>query len=249
MLRAPLTFYSAWFSPSVQRVWIALNHGDVPFRMVQGLVLDHEDPAKSKGYEKHPGLLAANPKGLVPTLVLEGKQPVYESLICMEYVSDLSANGRSLLPECPTDRAHARLHVDWLNRNICSPFYRVLVPKDIWERRKAFETMQTNIEVMEGMIKGPFFFGRDMSIADVAVFPWMYRVIDAKIIEKFRSWSIQVPPNVQTWYNTMLAEPAVRDTLVDAIRVRQAYQRYADATAMSAVAEALRQGKNAHDIE
>merc|ERR1712007_11298 len=195
------------------------------------------------------GLLAANPKGLVPTLALEGKQPIYESLICVEYASDLSTNGMSLLPKCPTQRAYARIQADWVNKNICSPFYRILVRTDPEERREGFETMQKNLEIVAKEIKGPFFFGESMSVVDIDLFPWMYRVIDAKIVEKYRSWSFQMPSNLETWYSTMLAQPSVISTLADPGRLSDTYKRYADATAESAVGDALRKGKDAHDID
>jgi len=248
-LQTPLRFYSAWFCPYAQRAWIALNHCGVPYELLDGLVLDHQDPYKALGYTKHPGLLKANPKGLVPTLVEGNNLPVYESLICVEYASELSTNGRSLLPESAAERAHARIQADWVNKHVCSPFYNVLVRKDPDERKQAFEHLQQNLETLSTEIKSPLYFGNDLSIVDVALFPWIHRIVDAKILETFRGMVVRMPEKLQEWHKTMLALPSVATTIAEPERLVGSYQRYADATAKSAVAEAVRQGKNAHDID
>ena len=60
---------------------------------------------------------ARNPKGLVPTLSEgEGKPPVCESAVCVEYIDEL-AGSRSLLPGSPAERAAIRLKVDWINKS------------------------------------------------------------------------------------------------------------------------------------
>lgn len=252
-----LRFFSAWFCPYAQRTWITLNHCKIDYEKVEGLVLDHEDTSKAKGYTKDPRLLQANPDGLVPTIIPEPSKPdcpaVCDSLITVEYVDELAkAKGYpTVMPEHPLDRARARMTADWINRNICSPYYNVLVRKDQVERRTAWDKVVTNLHSWSQQIRGPFFFGSQVSIVDISVFPWVYRITDARVVEVFRGWKLDMSEekwvSLATWRTAMLDLPGVQGTLADPDKLRASYQRYADGTAQSKVAEAVRQGKAAHD--
>eukprot|EP00931_Biecheleriopsis_adriatica_P069142 TRINITY_DN43012_c0_g1_i1.p1 TRINITY_DN43012_c0_g1~~TRINITY_DN43012_c0_g1_i1.p1 ORF type:complete len:267 (+),score=52.17 TRINITY_DN43012_c0_g1_i1:46-846(+) len=252
-LRPKVQFFSGWFCPYAQRAWIALNHCNVEYDIVEGLLLDNDDAAKAKGYKKDPKLLEANPHGLVPTIVEPGQPPIFESLVTVEYASDQAAasGAPQVMPSCPAERARARMRAEWANRNICSPFYNILVRKDQQERQEAFGKLQANLTEWVKEIKGPLYFGDTLSLVDIAVFPWIYRLIDCKVVETFRGWSLDLEPEVasklDSWHAAMLALPSVQGTLAPPAKLRASYQRYADGTAMSKVAEAVRQGAAAHD--
>lgn len=64
-------FYSAWFCPYAQRAWAALNLFKIKYDLVESLDFDLENDPVGMQYKKHPDLLKANPKGLVPTLVID----------------------------------------------------------------------------------------------------------------------------------------------------------------------------------
>ena len=48
--------------------------------------------------------------GLVPTPVEPGERPVYESLVCVEYVDELGSSAPSLLPGYPGAEKRAKLY-------------------------------------------------------------------------------------------------------------------------------------------
>ena len=70
---------------------------------------------------KSPGLLKANPLGMVPTLLDETSgKAVHESIVCVEFIDEMAAQRGStsppLLPRCPFDRASARVAADKVSR-------------------------------------------------------------------------------------------------------------------------------------
>ena len=101
-MAAPLTLYSAWFCPYAQRAWLALLHRGVPFVRVESL--SHPD-GPAAPYTKLPALLAANPRGLVPTLVDGGGRVCGESLVVLELVSEAG----NITPASSYDTVSGRL--------------------------------------------------------------------------------------------------------------------------------------------
>ncbi|CAE7850247.1 GSTU8 [Symbiodinium sp. KB8] len=254
-------FLCAWFCPYAQRAWIALNHHKIPYEYVEALTLKLE-PGQTlkdaKGYEKHPLLLKHHPSGLVPTIVRadESQPAVYESLTCVEFADDLAGKrslSQPLLPEDPVLRARARIWASWADKNISSSFYAVLVPTDVERRREGHVKLIAALQKFQENLQGPFFFGQDLSIVDVAALPWCYRIFTCGIIERYRDASfaydrVAFAP-LQTWLDACLALPAVKDTLPDPERLVDTYKRYADGTAESKVGAAVRAGKSAHEHE
>ncbi|CAK9038947.1 Glutathione S-transferase U16 (AtGSTU16) (GST class-tau member 16) [Durusdinium trenchii] len=251
---AGLEFFSAWFCPYAQRAWIALEHHGLKYRKIEGLLPDA--PGEDfKGYKKHPRLLELNPKGLVPTLAEDGMPPVYESSVCVEYIDEIAAccgERPSLMPGTPAERAALRLKVDWINKNLCSPFYQVLVRTSTEDREAALKMLQCSIDELEAWIKGPYFMGEQLTAADIAFIPWAYRILHCKILERFRgpafALDLATRPKLAKWLDSVLATEAVKATLAEPEALCGTYKRYADNTALSKVAEAVRQGKTADSV-
>lgn len=256
-------FMSAWFCPYAQRAWIALNHHRVPYEKIEALTLKQspgETLKDAKGYEKHPLLLKHHPSGLVPTIIdSEEAQPaVYDSLTCVQFAEDLANSGavvgRSpLLPNDPVQRARARMWAEWVDKNLCSPFYSVLVPKEVERRQAGFEKLREGLRMFQANIKGPFFLGEELSIVDVAAIPWAHRIFTCSIIDLYRGPDFKLDREelapLLRWLEACLALDSVSATLADKERLIDTYKRYADGTAESKVADAVRAGKNANDHE
>jgi glutathione S-transferase len=122
-------------------------------------------------HTKSAELLRASPGGLVPTLIpivqvevddgdgggattttttTDETRSVYESIVTIEYVDDVSgATGKHrLVPrDDPFWSAKTRIWADRVNRECCSPYYGVLVRKDESERREHFENLLRGLEV------------------------------------------------------------------------------------------------------
>eukprot|EP00435_Cladocopium_sp_Y103_P003993 s3117_g1.t1 len=235
-----LEFFSAWFCPYAQRAWIALEHHGLKYSKVEGLLPDA--PGQDfKGYKKHPRLLE-NPKGLVPTLCEDGMPPVYESAVCVEYIDELAARSggnSSLMPGSPAERAALRL--------------KVLVRTSTDDRKAALETLKNSIDELEAWIQGPYILGKQLTAADIAFIPWAYRILHCKILERFRGpdYGIELAtrPKLAKWLEVVMAVDAVKATLAEPEALCGTYKRYADNTALSKVAEAVRQGKTADSVD
>ena len=148
----PLTYYSAWFCPFAHRATLALeHHADVvPYAWEEALGWEQRPPTGDEDLDaddredfwyhyKSPGLLEANPLGMVPTLVDEDGRVVTESAVCVQFVDAVRGcdelarvPGGAAPPLVDADpfvaaRGADPLRRDKVNRTVCSGYYRVLV--------------------------------------------------------------------------------------------------------------------------
>lgn len=95
-----------------------------------------------------------------------------------------------------------------------------------------------------------FLGGGRLTNADVSLMPWAYRYY---IFEHYRGYAIPVnDPELhpyKEWYDYVFSLESVRRTLPDKERYLEHIGKYADASARSMVANAVRRGVAAHEIE
>jgi len=96
--RMALTFYCGSGSPFAWKVWLALEHKQIPY--------EFKLMSFDRGDLKTPDFLAINPRGQVPTIVDEGF-PLWESNAIVEYLEERFPQ-RPLLPTEARGRATAR---------------------------------------------------------------------------------------------------------------------------------------------
>ena len=89
-------FYTSWFCPYAQRVWIALREKGVEFNLTE---IDPYQPTKPGEYskvalsldekrQKYPDWIAASPRGLVPALRHNG-DTVCDSMVMLEFIEEV----------------------------------------------------------------------------------------------------------------------------------------------------------------
>jgi glutathione S-transferase len=104
-----------------------------------------------------------------------------------------------------------------------------------------------DLDEFQSTVKGPFFYGDQFSHVDVALLPWAQRFY---ILEHYRGFVI---PTEMTKYHGWLQAcrnlPAVSGTTPGATEYLEHIGRYADASARSKVANAVRSGRTAHEID
>lgn len=265
-------FYSAWFCPYAQRAWITLEHHKIPYEYIESLKVNKNQNEGNHGYEKNPRLLELNPKGLVPTLEVpcniignldldntdKSKNEVdddvvvlTESIECMEFLNSGAGkkDEKNLVPD-----QSLLLDANAFNQNICSVFYHVLMKPTEEDQRCAFKIFVQNIaEFMEKVFDDGFYKCSSPTIVDFAVIPWLLRLplldhyrprfdfiefMDTPCIEKLNAY-----------LERMKSLRAVKETLwKDEKALIEVYKRYANGTAKSQVGNAVRSGKNAHDV-
>ena len=228
------TLYSSWFCPFAQRAWIALLAKQVDFDLVE------QDP-----YNKTPEWLAVNPRGLVPTIVHEGKS-VYESSVCIEYVEEAWDTGKRLLPTDAYERARARIWSDHVSKKVVPPFYQLLLKKEEAERSAAKESILEGVATLAAEMhpQGPFFSGPSLGLVDIMLVPFALRF--ETVLPHYRDLSIPKGGRFEryhTWLSAASQLESVRKTLPEDDRLLQSYSRYADGTASSLVAVAVKEGQ------
>jgi glutathione S-transferase len=268
-----LHYMSAWFCPFAHRATLALEHhaGHVTYDWVESLGWEKRrataalDTEHENWYHfKAPELMKHNPLGMVPTLVppetfhaTSGdptKNVVTESLVCVQFIDELVAGGTTpIMSSCPYERARARVDADWVNKNICSKYYTVLVRQEAAEQREGFEELVSGLERFATWCEegpGAFYAGRDTpGLVDYALFPWAWRL---PVFEKYRGMDYAIPrtpalASYHAWLEAMLARDEVRRTLPPWEDYLEHIGRYADGSARSKVGNAVRLGRAAHD--
>jgi glutathione S-transferase len=149
------------------------------------------------------------------------------------------------------------------DERLCSPFYTILM-KPEEERVSAWETMTkyylpffTNSLSYEdngiSFYQCPYCDGEQPTIVDFTVFPFIHRLY---ILEHYKGLTlpsttnneIEMKKKIFDWCKKMEERPSVKQTLADREKLIPIYARYADGTAKSQVADAVRQGIGAHFV-
>lgn len=209
-------------------------------------------------------LKRVNPSQLVPTLipVVEGEpiesEAVWESLVTIDYIDIVSkASGKDRLTplDQPYQAARCRIWADKINRECCSPYYGVLVRKEDSERREHFAQLVQGLENFSRELRktsGPLFLAdSQLSCVDLALVPWAYRYY---VLEHYRGPEFAIPQTTSlepyfAWFDHVMGLESVKRTLPDKDRYLDHIKKYADGSARSKVANAVRRGVAAHDFD
>jgi glutathione S-transferase len=226
----PNTYLS---SPFVQRVWISLEHKNIPYQYIE------VDP-----YKKPQSLLDVNPRGLVPALRHGPTWSTHESTVIMEYLEDLNT-GPALLPADAQTRATQRLWSDHVNRNIIPVFYKLLQAQDQSDQIDHAKEMKNQIAklVSAAHPTGPFFLGAQMSFVDVQIAPWVIRL--RRVLGPYRGWpEAEEGSRWAKWINAIEGEESVKMTTSTDELYLDSYERYAEnRPGTSLLADAINGGR------
>jgi len=218
-------------------------------------------------------LKRSNPSALVPTLIPvtqtktedghveeipDESKAVYESLVTIDFIDQISgAKGTDkLVSEDPYEAARSRVWTEKVNRECCSPYYGVLV------RTKEEERWEHYLNLIKGLksfstelrkTRGPLFLqDSQLSNVDLTLVPWAYRYY---VFEHYRGSKYAIPtadPELEPyheWYEHVMNIDAVKRTLPDKDEYLEHIGKYADSSARSKVANAVRRGVQAHELD
>ena len=279
LIKPKFRYLSAWFCPFAHRTTIALEHhaSRIEYEWVEALGWEQkidENNVTGTGKEwwyhwKSDELIKSNPSALVPTLIpinnnngnntdVTRDKSVYESLICIDYIDAISnASGKDrLVSDDPYQAAKCRVWTDKLNRECCSPYYGVLVRKDETERMDHFQKLIAGLKSFDMELRkssGKLFLDNNqLSNVDIALIPWSYRYY---VFEYYRGMQYKIPDNdteleaYHEWYHYVMNLESVKKTLPDKDKYLEHIGKYADSSARSKVANAVRRGAEAHQID
>jgi glutathione S-transferase len=191
-----LTYFSAWFCPFAHRCTLALEHhqGFLDYEWKESLgweKRDNDDGEVENGKDwfyhwKSEELLECNPAGMVPTLKDDRGRVVSESIVTIEYVDNLVRGGGGrkeaelLVPrDDPVEEARGRVWADKVAREMCSPYYKILVRQEEEEQREGLKELLEGMERFSKELRktdGRLFMGGErIGVVDMTLFPWAWR--------------------------------------------------------------------------
>jgi glutathione S-transferase len=269
-------YLSAWFCPFAHRATLALEHhaDRVDYEWVEALGWEQrkdENNVTGTGQEwwyhwKADELKRSNPSALVPTLIpvdpqtgeADESKSVFESLVTIDFIDQISgATGKDrLVSEDPYEAARCRVWADKVNRDCCSPYYGVLVRKEDGERMEHFEHLIGGLKAFSRELKktsGPLFLAdAQLSNVDLALLPWAFRYY---VFEQYRGPDYVISTSdaelepYHEWYDHVMSLDSVKRTLPDKDEYLEHIGKYADSSARSKVANAVRRGVSAHELD
>ncbi|KAI5982778.1 glutathione S-transferase [Pisolithus albus] len=242
-----ITLFAGCFCPFVQRVWVALEYLEIPYKVYE------VDP-----YKKPQELLELSPKGLVPALRLDNYSPpraLNESTVILEYLEDLASMStkRSLLPPLsdPYARALVRLQADHVNRTLVPVFYRYLQAQDpdaqIAGGREFLDAIETLVGLFERADRevggtGLWKDGGELGLVDILVGPWLLRATN--VLKHYRGLELPRGPKFDGWLKRLLEHSVFKRTCSTEELYLDSYERYAfNRPNTSQVANAINTGR------
>ena len=205
-----IKLYSARVCPFAQRCRLALAEKGFNYELI-----DIDLRNKPDWYKK------VNPSGFVPTLK-QGEFIVTESLVINEFINDL-AETPPLFPKTIQQKALARRFIASADTGFVPSFYRLLKAQTKQDQAKARDKMLEALRQINEALKtstGPYLFGAEISLADIAIYPWFERW---SVLKHYRGLTVPVAMDaLQKWITTMHKRGSVKsDTEEDSFYIAE----------------------------
>ncbi|MDX2493548.1 MAG: glutathione S-transferase family protein [Desulfuromusa sp.] len=192
--------FSARVCPFAHRSRLALMEKNLPFTLIEIDLRNKPD-----------WYLELNPAGAVPAL-RQGDFILRESLIINEYVNECHIEP-ALLPATAQQRAEARLWIDYAGSRFVPQFYRLLKAQEKEKQGAVAAELCRVLAVLDAELKrrkgkGPYWFGWQVGLTDIAFYPWFERWA---VLEHYRG--LRIPDNLTSllgWIETMQGRDAIR---------------------------------------
>ena len=206
-MSTPITFYFGSGSPYAWKVWLALEHKQLPYE-AKRMSFDR-DELKSAEFT------AINPRQKVPAIVDNGFA-MYESSAILEYLEDrYPDSGAPLWPRDVTARAIARrqaaevsAYIDPINDKI---FSEVFGPADkapnvvVIEEGK--QSLAAELARIDAWLEKDYLAGDQLSGADFTLYP--YLAFLGRVDNRKPAYHLHalVPPKLAAWMKRIEALP------------------------------------------
>jgi GST-like protein len=163
------------------------------------------------------GFVGINPNSKIPALVdrsSEDADPIFESGSILVYLAEKFG---VLLPERGTKRTQVLNWLFWLHG--AAPylgggfghFYAYAPEKSEYPINRFTMEVKRQLDVLNKQLEtNDFIAGDELSIADIAIWPWYGNLVLGNIYEAKEFLNTDEYNNVQRWANMMLARPAVQ---------------------------------------
>jgi len=225
-------FYYNEVCPFAHRAWLTLTLKEIPYEGKRcSLEKDKKEDYFKAAYEKAFFRDELN-EGKVP-IVFHNNHYITESAAVARYLDIAFPKHKpNLVPyDNAFNLATTEIMIDWLGSNIVAPFYKILASKDN-EIDQNVNVFKQNLKYLNNrMLKmnndGPFFLGENVSLFDVAAWPWFERFV---VLEKLcgLSWDdvSKGCDRVQDWVKAMKNHDAVKKIAQDPQIFIKGYANY-----------------------
>jgi len=223
-----LIYFGNRLCPYANRVWWSALEKNIRFDQYIHIDLGNKKPS---WYQEK-----INPYGTVPTLSDSGKL-IFESLVIAQFLEDKYPHqGVSLLGKDIYSAAAVRVFIDKLSTAVTT-LYDLLKnqdkSKEVELQNKIKEALQKLNKALEAQSQGPYFLGKDLSLADIALIPFLDRFkTTLKHYRNFDIFSIEKTDRVKTVYETASSRPAFKVTQQTPEFYIQVYSKYANPSAL-----------------
>ncbi|MEX0807392.1 MAG: glutathione S-transferase family protein [Dongiaceae bacterium] len=205
-----LTFYYGSGSSYAWKVWLTLEHKEIPYEF-KLLSFDRNET-------RSPEFLKLNPRGKVPTIVDNGFA-IWESSAIAEYLEERYPQ-KSLLPGDAKQRANARRIVaeaDSYIARIMGKLSELTIYRDAPAGHSDVEPVKQQaleeLALLEAQVGDPYLVGQ-LSLADFTLYPHLR--IFRRIEERQPGNGIadsRMPPKLRAWMKRIEALPYFEKTL------------------------------------
>jgi glutathione S-transferase len=195
------------------RIWGRTNSSNVMkvLWLCEELGIQYEriDAGGAFGRTKEPEYLAKNPNALVPTIEEEDGFVLWESNAILRYLARSRAAGNPIYPADLRAAADCDRWMDWQLSALTPPmttvfFTYVRIPeaeRDWPATRKARDAAERLWAMVEAKLAGgDYLCGKDMTIADIALAPYLHRWLSLPIERK-------PMPRLEAWHARLKARP------------------------------------------
>jgi len=157
-----------------------------------------------------------NPLGKIPALELDNGQVIAESETINEYLEERYPQN-PLLPKDAASRALVRTF-SRLNDLYLDPPFRSLLPQlfgkklDVSFVQEKLAEINNRLDQLEGMIGSPWAAGDTFTLADAALTPTLFLIVN--ILPQFGVGSpVDSRPKLAAWWKQAQGRPSIRKTL------------------------------------
>lgn len=249
----PLKFYSSWFCPYAQCVWIVLEEKGLEYQWIEiNPYKEHQSDGNTKvalsleeKAEKYPEFMLASPRGLIPALNNNGEM-VGDSKVIIEYIDEYFEEHKKILPLRAIDRAKTRYWACFAQEKIAANFYKMLLdPNNPTYETVLLQGLNTFAQNMDPIQKdgSAYFFADGFGLADICLLPWYQRIIS--VLSTYRNF--QVSPRdpltqanfdrIRAWYEFVRSRPSCVATFGDEQALVESYSGYANGSSTSDVTQ------------
>ncbi|KAL7057185.1 hypothetical protein AAHC03_019158 [Spirometra sp. Aus1] len=182
------TLYDMHFCPYCQRVRYTLDYHEIPYdRVLIDLI------SKPSWY------LKMYPAGKVPLLLYRGEE-MTESEVIMQYVDQIRGPKNSLLSVCGEEDFKKALDSSAF---IALPRHRMCFSPEATQADA--DALKNGLTDIDKVIKGPYLMGEKLSLADLALFPFLHGwdFMMSRLLEMDENSGDSVETVASQWPNVM----------------------------------------------